>query len=194
VRAFGRCDEIEVLLAGKSLGRQRVPVNSHVRWKVPYRPGTLAARCLVNGETVAEDSEETAGAAAAVTLSTERPALAADGEDMAAVTVSVVDAAGRRVPDAAQEVRFALGGPGRIIGVGNGDPGSHEADRFTSGTWKRRVFHGLAQVLVQSRRGEPGALTLEATADGLRPARLTLSTAVGTLRPVVEPADPPASR
>jgi beta-galactosidase len=37
----------------------------------------------------------------------------------------------------------------------------------------RRLFNGLAQVLVQST-GEPGTITLRATADGLAPASVTV--------------------
>ena len=46
------------------------------------------------------------------------------------ITVEVVDAAGRHVPTADCEVSFRLAGPGRIRGVGNGDPSSHEPDVF----------------------------------------------------------------
>src|SRR5439155_18690005 len=53
VRAFGRCDEIEVLLDGASLGHKPVPRNGHVGWKVRYRPGALEARCLVGGRRTA---------------------------------------------------------------------------------------------------------------------------------------------
>jgi len=46
--------------------------------------------------------------------------------------VSVVDEQGRVVPAAANPVTFKLEGPGRIIGVGNGDPSSHEPDKFVA--------------------------------------------------------------
>ena len=46
------------------------------------------------------------------------------------ITVQVNDAQGRIVPTAGNEITFALQGPGKIIGVGNGDPSSHEPDRY----------------------------------------------------------------
>jgi beta-galactosidase len=56
--------------------------------------------------------------------------------------VHAVDARGRTVPNADIAVRFRLTGPGRIIGVGNGNPSSHEADKafgttqvFALGEW-----------------------------------------------------------
>jgi beta-galactosidase len=45
------------------------------------------------------------------------------------VTVSALDRDGRAVPTADAPVEFAIEGGGRILGVGNGDPSSHEPDR-----------------------------------------------------------------
>jgi sialate O-acetylesterase len=49
---------------------------------------------------------------------------------LAVVTVKAVDAAGHMVPAADNEIAFGVQGPARIIGVGNGDPVSHEADQY----------------------------------------------------------------
>jgi beta-galactosidase len=45
------------------------------------------------------------------------------------VAVEVVDAQGRTVSVADNEVTFRVTGSGRLIGVGNGDPSSHESDK-----------------------------------------------------------------
>ena len=134
VRTQSNGDEVELLLNGQSLGRRPMMKYSEIRWSVPYAPGTLSARAYVAGKLVAETKVETTGAPAKVLLSTERAAIGADGEDAAIVTVSVADAQGRVVPTAGNKVNFALEGPGRIIGVGNGDPSSHEADTFVATT------------------------------------------------------------
>jgi beta-galactosidase len=84
---------------------------------------------LKGGKVVATETIETTGAAARVSLSGASPRLKADGCDIAVVWVNVTDAKGRVVPTAGHAVRFETSGPIRIIGVGNGDPGSHEADR-----------------------------------------------------------------
>jgi hypothetical protein len=57
--------------------------------------------------------------------------IAADGQDVALVRVEVTDAAGRFVPDASDNVTFSVTGPGRIYGVGNGDPTDHDPDKAT---------------------------------------------------------------
>jgi beta-galactosidase len=132
VRALSNCDEVELFLDGRSLGRQPMPRVSELKWQVAYRPGTLAAKGYRAGQVVAETRVETTGAPAAVGLSADRTTLDADGEDVAMVTVSVVDERGRVVPTAGNEITFKLDGPGRIIGVGNGDPSSHEPDQFVT--------------------------------------------------------------
>ena len=63
-------------------------------------------------------------------LTPDRIAIKADGEDVAVFTVAVTDAQGRVVPVAGDKVNFELTGPGRIIGVGNGDPSCHEPDTY----------------------------------------------------------------
>jgi beta-galactosidase len=128
VRALSNCDEVELFVNGRSCGRQAMERDSELQWSVPYEPGVLSAKGYKAGQVVAETKVETTGAPAAVTLTPDRAEIAADGEDVAIVTVAVVDAQGRVVPDAGNTVDFALDGPGRIIGVGNGDPSCHEPD------------------------------------------------------------------
>ena len=130
VRAFSNCDEVELFLNGKSLGRQTMPRNSEVKCKVAYAPGTLAAKGYTGGKLVLESKVETTGAAAAVQLTPDRATIKADGEDVAVITVAIADDRSRVVPVAGDKVDFELAGPGRIIGVGNGDPSSHEPDVY----------------------------------------------------------------
>jgi beta-galactosidase len=74
------------------------------------------------------------------------------------------------VPLADNLINFKLAGPGKIIGVGNGDPGSHEADKATS----RKLFNGLAQVIVQASR-QPGTIRFEASSPELRKSEVIIN-------------------
>jgi len=132
VRALGNADEVELFLDGKSLGRQAMTPNGELKWKVAYAPGTLSAKGFKAGKVVSETKVETTGGAAAVALVPDRATLDADGRDVAVVMVSVVDDRGRIVPVAANAVAFSIAGPGRILGVGNGDPSSHEPDKLVA--------------------------------------------------------------
>jgi beta-galactosidase len=139
VRALSNCDEVELFLNGSSLGRQPMAPQSEIKWSVPFAPGALTAKGFKGGRVVAEARVETTGAPAAVQLRPDRAAIDANGDDVAVVTVSVADSKGRVVPLAGNDVSFELEGPGRILGVGNGDPSSHEPDKFVAVAPSRAV-------------------------------------------------------
>jgi beta-galactosidase len=150
VWCYSNAEEVELLLNGQSLGRKTMEKNGHLEWKVAYTPGTLLARGYRNGKEIATHRLETTGAPAAIQLAPDRAQIKADTEDLSVITVQVNDAQGHLVPTAGQEITFALQGPGRIIGVGNGDPSSHEPDRYVDQVgsvpirnWRRQEIAGV---------------------------------------------------
>jgi beta-galactosidase len=130
VWAQSNCEELELFLNGQSQGRKKMEKNSHLEWKVKCAPGTLLARGYTGGKEILNAKVETTGEPAAIQLTPHRATLNADGEDISIVAVQVNDAHGRMVPVADNVITFEVTGPGRIIGVGNGDPSSHEPDRY----------------------------------------------------------------
>jgi beta-galactosidase len=131
VWCYSNCKQVELFLNGQSLGKQAMPKNSHLEWNVTYAPGTLSAKGYDDtGAVIAETEVATTGEPSSVHLVSDRSTLNADGEDVSVITVSVTDSQGRVVPVASNKINFELSGPGRIIGVGNGDPSCHEPDQF----------------------------------------------------------------
>ena len=131
VWVHSNCDEVELFLNGESLGRKAMKRNSHLEWKVKYAPGTLLARGYKDGKEILTDRVETTGTPARIQLAPHRgDQLVADGRDVSIIAVSVHDQQGRFVANADDNVMFSLAGPGRIIGVGNGDPSCLEPDKF----------------------------------------------------------------
>jgi beta-galactosidase len=140
VWCFSNCREVELFLNGESLGRKAMKPNSHVEWTVKYEPGALSAQGYDNdGKLVANTKVETTGVPAAVQLEPDRTTINADGEDATVFTVSVRDAKNRVVPMATNLVEFDLDGPGKILGVGNGDPSCHEPDIYLPKMQSRTV-------------------------------------------------------
>ncbi len=131
---------------------------------------------------VLTEKRETTGAAAKIAAVADRPSITADGQDVSVVNVTIVDAQGRMVPTADNKVTFAVSGPAQVIGVGNGDPSSHEPDKAS----ERSAFNGLCMAIVQSRRGEPGAVTVTLSAPGLEGTSVTITSTSGTPIPIVE--------
>ncbi len=121
---------------------------------------------------------ETTGPAARIVLHSDRDWIAANGEDVVMLDAQVVDAQNRVVPTADAEISFAVSGNGAIIGVGNGDPSSHEADKSAT----RRLFSGRCAAIIQATMS-PGALHIEATSPGLQPGTMMISNRPSIPRP-----------
>ena len=180
VWCYSNLEEVELLVNGRSLGTQAMPRNGHLSWSVPFAPGFIEARGKRGGKVVRSAKRETTGVPARVVLRPDRASLAADGADVSVVTVEIVDAEGRVVPDAFNEVRFTLEGPARLLGVGNGDPSSHEPDKSD----RRSAFNGLCCALVQAGK-QPGEVRVTGSSDGLQAGSATISLQLAAPPPVV---------
>jgi beta-galactosidase len=182
VWAYCNQDSVELFLNGTSLGSQPVKKNGHLEWKVKYAPGALEARASKGGRVVLTENRETAGPAAKIVAVADRTKIAADGQDLAVVNVSIVDAQGRPVPTADNKVAFEISGPGVVIGVGNGDPSCHEPDKAS----QRSAFNGLCMAIVQTRRGDAGTILVSVTSPGLEAATVPVTASPATPVPAVE--------
>ncbi len=180
VWCHGNAEQVELQLNGRSLGTKPMPVNGHLAWKVPYEPGRLEVRGTKAGQPPLTDVRETAGAPARIVLEPWQGSVQADGEDVTIVRARIVDADGRLVPTADNPVAFSVSGPGRIIGVGNGDPSSHEADKAQA----RRAFGGLCMTIVQATK-EAGEIRVEASSDSLTGATAVIGAERARFRPAV---------
>jgi beta-galactosidase len=168
VWVYSNCETVELFLNGVSLGTQAMKPNGHLEWKVKYAPGRLVAKGLRHGQ-ILETTVEATGAPAAIVLEPDRATLTADGADVSFVTTRIVDAQGRTVPVATNTVTFNINGPGQLLGVGNGNPSTHEPDKAK----QRSAFNGLCLAIIQSRH-EPGTISIQADSPGLKSAAATI--------------------
>ncbi len=160
-------DNVELFLNGKSLGKKDMPRNSHLKWTVNYAPGTIEAVAYKKGRKLTS-KVETTGDPYEIVLSPYKTTMLGDGKDVAVINISVVDRQGREVPNAGHLVRFMLKGDAKIIGVGNGDPSSHEPDKYlVDSAWQRSLFNGKAQVILQAGK-TAGTISFEAKSEGLQ--------------------------
>ncbi|HTR79988.1 MAG TPA: beta-galactosidase GalA [Bacteroidota bacterium] len=159
-------ENVELFLNGKSLGKKRMPRNGHLTWSVVYEPGTLEAVALKNGRTI-HAKIETTGSPYQIVATADRKILSADGKDADVVNVTVIDKEGRDVPDAQNLIAFSINGDGKILGVGNGDPSSHEPDQCPDGQYRRGLFNGKCQLIFRSGT-TPEVLEVRATSEGLQ--------------------------
>jgi beta-galactosidase len=180
VACFTNCDEVELFVNGHSVGRRPATSAEQPTWSVAYEPGAIEAVGYRGGRVAKRSRVETTGPASRLELIADRRSYRADGEDVASVTVRAVDAEGRFVPTAKIRVEFAIEGAASILGVGNGDPSSHEPEKASS----RSLFNGLALVLLQMS-DRPGRITLHAKAEFFPSADLQLRAQRATRRPIV---------
>jgi beta-galactosidase len=121
---------------------------------------------------------ETTGAVTELVLTPYKTTMLADGRDATVINVTAIDRQGREVPDANNLVRFSIKGEGKIIGVGNGDPSSHEQDRYYDTTAQRKLFNGKCQMILLSGK-TPSNIHVDAKSEGL----WTGSTDIFTIKP-----------
>ena len=167
-------DAAELFLNGKSLGKKLKGENEYrLRWDdVTYQPGELKVVAYKNGRKWATDCVQTTGSPAKILSSADRSRIAADGKDLAFVTVTIADERGRQVPRSKNHLHFAIEGPGEIVATDNGDPTSFESFQAP----ERNAFNGLALVIVRGKPGITGSIQLTATADGLLPSKVQIKT------------------
>ncbi len=126
---YSNCSEVELWLNGVSLGRRAMPENGHQQWEVAYQPGELLARGYNDGVEVISTSLRTSEAASQIQLVLDYGQLKQAG-DLAIVTLQICDEQGQIVPTANHLLDLQLTGSAKILGVGNGDPSSHEPEQY----------------------------------------------------------------
>ena len=176
VWAYSNCDEVELTVNGKKLGRQQMPRNGHLKWKTVYQPGKVVAIGYKNGKRIMTKIIETTKPAYQTVLKADRQEITADGRDLAIITVEVQDQKGRIVPNACPVLTFRLEGEARILGVGNGDPmylGHDHPNSINCKEFSIPAFNGLAQVIVQSTE-KASEITLNCLSDGLRTGNIRI--------------------
>ncbi|TWT96846.1 Beta-galactosidase [Botrimarina colliarenosi] len=171
VEVYSNCEEVELLLNGRSLGAKPLPTNAAPRnWAVRYEPGALVAVGRNGGQEVARCRLDTAGAPVAVRVTTSRDRLSTDWDEVAMVRAEVVDAAGVRCPRATNLIQFTIEGPGQIVATDNGS--IVDLDPFTSD--ERHAYRGRALAVV--RATAPGdALRVTASAEGLQQGSVSIA-------------------
>ena len=173
---YTNADEVELLLNGKSLGRKENPKDSKIRNKIEwpnviYDSGKLQAVSYKNGKAVARHQLETTGKAVKLIAEPDNSNWKADGQDLQHIRITAVDAKGRRVLLAADELRFSVDGDAHIVAVSNGDITSDELNV----TDHRRLWQGSALVILRAGKSA-SKITLCTTSENYKPVITKLET------------------
>ena len=149
---YNNADEVELYINGRSQGvkSKKNAREYHLMWRVKFEPGEVKAVARKNGKVVAEKTIRTAGAPSQLRMTSDRTRFGnnPNGDNLAFITVEVLDKNGNLCPRAEDQVFFEIEG-GRIVGVDNGNPISMERFKDT----KRKAFNGKCLVVVATDGG-----------------------------------------
>ena len=169
VWAYSNCDEVELRVNGKSLGRKPMPQNGHLAWDAIYQPGRVEALGYRGGKRVMRQVIETTGQATQLSVKSDRSL------DLEILSVELLDAKKRFVPTACNDLAIQVTGPAHILGVGNGDSaykGDEHPQDLHCQQWSVPAFNGLAQVIIERDADASAPVSITITGDGLKPATL----------------------
>jgi beta-galactosidase len=170
VEVYSNCEEVELVLNGKSLGSKPHPADDAARvWNVPFELGTIRAIGKNKGRIVATHELRSAGKPARIALAADRSKIARDWDDVVYLTASVVDDHGVLVPGADQLVTFKATGPGVIAAVDSADNASHEPFQAS----ERHAYQGQCLAIVKAGAGA-GRIAVTASSPGLVAATVNI--------------------
>lgn len=191
VYVYTNCDEAELFLNGRSLGRKvkggdTTPIlvdfnfyepksfdsKYRLSWSVPFEEGELTVKGYKEGEMILQESMRTAGDPAKITLHPDRKVIAADGKDLCYVTVRIEDKHGTLCPNGDNLVNFEVSGAGHFRAVGNGNAATTES--FIEP--RRKAFSGMCMLIVESDELEAGSINIRATSRGLKECNISINT------------------
>ena len=171
VEVYSNCQQVELFLNDKTVGVQSKPADDSPRnWKVPFEAGTLKAVGKNLGRVVASYELRTAGKPAQISLAVDRNAIAPVWDDVAYVTVTVLDENGVLVPTAGDLITFSIKGPGVIAAVDSGNNNSHESFQ----TNQRLAYQGSCFAMLKAT-GRKGQIRLAAAAPGLKSSSIIIN-------------------
>jgi beta-galactosidase len=172
VYVYSNCDEVELFLNNRSLGKKVVDknVNYYALWQVKYKAGTLKAVGYNAKKKVSEDILRTSSEVYQILAKYDKTTLIADGKDISFIEISMVDNNGVLVADADEMVTVNVSGEATLVGLDSGD--IYYTGLFK--TNKRKVFNGKLLVAVQSTY-KAGTSTIELTSAKTGAVKLILN-------------------
>lgn len=162
VVVYTNCESAELFLNGVSLSEKMMGEAKQLVWNVAYQKGELKVVAKNNGKIVSKKMYLSAEKEHALDIKSDKTTISANRTDVIYIEVSVVDENGNMLPEANNLIEFEVSGPGKNIGVENGDI----LDLSPHKVNYRKAFKGKCLLLIQAT-GEPGEIEIKATSENL---------------------------
>jgi beta-galactosidase len=173
VEVYSDADEVELLINGRSLGRQPVGEDHRFRTEFDtiYEPGELLAVAYRSGAETGRSIVRSATDPTVLRAEVDRPVITTAGGDLAYVALTLQDADGTCHTAADRPVSVEVSGAGVLQGFGSADPSTEE--RFDA--TRRRTYEGRALAVL--RPTGIGKIRFTATTSGCDPVEIVISVA-----------------
>jgi len=160
VEVYSPSEEVDLLLNGEKIGTRKAGAANGflARFQVPYRPGELVAVGRSSGARPLETRLQSASGPLKLVLHVDRATFAANGGDLAYVSIEIADADGIVESLADDLVTLSIDGPATLAGFGSGAPATEES--FADN--RHRTYYGRALAVLRATR-DPGVVTMKAT-------------------------------
>ncbi|MBR4497909.1 MAG: DUF4982 domain-containing protein [Bacteroidales bacterium] len=162
ILVYSNCPEVELFVNETSVGKQTIEKNDYAQWTVKYAPGTISAIGYdKDGNRICGENDGKSSGISKIQTKAEKQSIALEAystsvaeNDVAIITATIRDEHGNVVPTAMNTLTFSVDGQGEIIGVGNGNPSSHEPEVFTD-TYSFAKISGLKELTVNNLQKRP---------------------------------------
>jgi len=163
VRVFSRHQTVRMYLNNSLIKEKSYSDGNAYKYifnfKIPYQPGILKAIGIKDGKTTDSISFNTTNKIADLRLHADRTLIGATKNDLAFVTIELIDNNGNVVPNDDIQISLKLSGNGKVL-AGNANPTDMKSFRSLS----PYTFKGKALAIVQPN-GKAGKLTLEVSSN-----------------------------
>ena len=168
VEVYAHYPNVRLYLNDQLVGEKAVAENK-ATFTLAYQPGTLRAVGVENGQEKESVTLKTANEAKSIRLTADHQQLKADGQDLAYITVELLDENGVKNPVANNLLTATVKGAGTLVGFGNADV--KDLDGYTDNT--HRAWKGRALLVVRSTN-KAGKIDVTVSGDGLKTQQLQI--------------------
>ncbi|WP_303316262.1 glycoside hydrolase family 2 TIM barrel-domain containing protein [Flavivirga abyssicola] len=170
VAIYSNCEEIELFLNDKSLGKRTLSeFEDHIyKWGVPFTDGKLVAKGIKDGTEITSEII-TARKATKIKLSSKEIKLKANNNDVSHIIAQLIDDKGNPVKTDNKEIAFEIKGNAKLLGVDSGWIKSVE--KFQSN--KSTTHNGKTLLIIQTT-DKVGDVQIIAKSKGLEDASLQI--------------------
>lgn len=164
VFVYSNCEEVELFLNNKSLGKKKVDKNTYnALYHVNYKSGTLKAVAINHSKKMAEHVLQTAGQPNRLKLFPGKETIEFNKDELLFVPIEITDKNGVRCPQATNNIRVIVEGSGELFGIDSGNQSSHEPYK----TDNRNAFEG--RILATIKATNPGVIKVRVFSDLIIP-------------------------